>query len=880
MKKLYFSGVLMLFATLSVWSQDGRIQNLAGDYLSQHAAELGLRPTDFQELEVRTNYTNEKNHVEHAYLQQTHSGYPVYNAIANFTMKNGEVVYFTHTLQSDIIQRVNTSQAGLTLEQAAQAAAQYFGENLNAGNGAMINTNFRNFLTYYPTPDGKLTLSWALHLNLSSGNELKIMEVLVNAQSGQVLAEHNHLLSCGFEHDEFSNPLTEHKKSEEVSWLNNQYALNTTLNDGAEYRVYKLPVEAPTFGERELVVSPAMDNASPFGWHDTNGAPGAEYNLTRGNNVIAVNDQNSAGLSWLWEGSPYTFTGFAEATDGLVFDFPLDFNGSLYNSKDASTTNLFYMNNMIHDVWYQYGFTEAAGNFQVNNYGKGGVGGDEVWAFGQTGQTMNQTNNAMFSTPSEGGNPYMIMFMWTSNQGDDHLFSVNTPGAYQGNYSAILAGFGGGLPNPPITENLVVIQDDNSGESTDANDGCDNITNGPALNGKIVLIRRGICEFDVKVKKAQDFGAKAVVMVNNVAGAPIIMGGDDTTIFIPSVMISNTDGNPIIDALLGGTTLNGSVPKENHNDGLKDGSLDNGIIAHEYGHGISTRLTGGPTNSGCLSNLEQMGEGWSDYFALVMTMEPGDQGTDGRGIATYSLSQPITGGGLRPTRYSTNMSINPSTYANVATYGNADSPHRTGYVWATMLWEMTWELIDEYGFDPDLYNGTGGNNLSMQLVIDGLKLQPCYPGFVTGRNAILEADQINNEGVNQCRIWRAFAKRGLGYSASQGSSNDRLDGVPAFDMPPTDVLDCTALMGVSDASHAQLSIYPNPTRGEVYVLTEKPYKDAKVSVLDLTGKTVYHTQMDLSTKRGTLDVSNLAVGIYIIQIDTTEGVITKKLIKK
>src|SRR5690606_11449206 len=206
----------------------------------------------------------------------------------------------------------------------------------------------------------------------------------------------------------------------------------------------------------------------------------------------------------------------------------------------------------------------------------------------------------------------------------------------------------------------------NSSESTDANDGCDNITNGPALNGKIVLIRRGICEFDVKVKKAQDFGAKAVVMVNNVAGAPIIMGGDDTTIFIPSVMISNTDGNPIIDALLGGTALNGSVPKEDHNDGLKDGSLDNGIIAHEYGHGISTRLTGGPTNSGCLNNEEQMGEGWSDYFALVMTMEPGDQGTDGRGIATYSLSQPITGNGLRPTRYSTNMSINPSTYNTIS----------------------------------------------------------------------------------------------------------------------------------------------------------------------------------------------------------------------
>jgi len=41
-----------------------------------------------------------------------------------------------------------------------------------------------------------------------------------------------------------------------------------------------------------------------------------------------------------------------------------------------------------------------------------------------------------------------------------------------------------------------------------------------------------------------------------------------------------------------------------------DGDLDNGIIAHEYGHGISIRLTGGPSDSDCLNNSEQMGEGW------------------------------------------------------------------------------------------------------------------------------------------------------------------------------------------------------------------------------------------------------------------------------
>src|SRR5690625_7019349 len=130
-------------------------------------------------------------------------------------------------------------------------------------------------------------------------------------------------------------------------------------------------------------------------------------------------------------------------------------------------------------------------------------------------------------------------------------------------------------------------------------------------------------------------------------------------------MISMSDGNPIIDELVDGGTLNGSIPKDGYNDGYKDGSFDNGIIAHEYGHGISIRLTGGPETSSCLNNSEQMGEGWSDYFALMMTMYRGDEGTTGRGIGTYAVNQPTTGIGIRPTRYSNDMSISTSTYNRI-----------------------------------------------------------------------------------------------------------------------------------------------------------------------------------------------------------------------
>ncbi len=875
MKKLYFIA-LMACSVNFVWAQNDQLLHKAKNYLLQNAQKLELQSSDLQDLYLVNDYTDKKTNIEHAYVQQKYSGFPIYNAIANFTLKNGEIVYMTHTLEGNLGQRTGNQQAVSDLDQFAALVAQNLGFTLN--HNARINQEFTNELMYFPTEDGKLNLSWIIHLNVQTEEETQILEVVANAQTGQVYSQHNHLLSCNFDHGSFSNPLTDKKQSKNIDWLSQQYSTSSLLDDGAQYRVYKLPTEAPTFDERDLVISPADPDASPYGWHDTNGVEGAEFNNTQGNNVTAVNDQNSAGLSWLYGGGAYTFQGFAEGGSSLSFDFPLDFDTNLYNSAEASTTNLFYMNNMMHDVWYQYGFTEEAGNFQVNNYGNDGNDGDQVWAFGQTGESLGEMNNARFGTPPDGQNPYMIMFMWDNNQGDDHLFSVNTAGDYQGNYSGVLAGFGGALPIPAITEDLVVIQDDNSGgESTDANDGCDNITNGAQLNEKIVLIRRGQCDFVVKVKKAQDNGAKAVVMVNNVAGAPIVMGGDDNTITIPSVMIRNTDGDPIIAALLSGTPLNGSVPKEGHWDGYQDGTLDNGVVAHEYGHGISNRLTGPPTNTSCLNNDEQMGEGWSDYFALVMTMHPGDEGTDGRGMATYAAGQPITGNGIRPTRYSTNMSINSSTYDRIKT---AAVPHGVGYVWATMLWEMTWELVDEYGFDPDLYHGTGGNNLAMQLVIDGLKMQPCSPGFVTGRDAILEADAVNNEGVNQCRIWRAFAKRGLGYSATQGSSNNVSDGVEAFDMPPTDVLDCTHLMATSNLENSQASLYPNPTRGEVYILTEKAYGDSQIKVTDLTGKIVFQTTADFATKRATIDVSSLPTGVYVISIKTTDGVITKKLIKK
>jgi hypothetical protein len=535
---------------------------------------------------------------------------------------------------------------------------------------------------------------------------------------------------------------------------------------------------------------------------------------------------------------------------------------------DAATVNLFYWNNIMHDVWYQYGFDEESGNFQENNYGNGGNGGDSVNADAQDGSG---TNNANFATPSDGGNPRMQMFLWSGGgAGPIEILTINN-GPLAGIYTGIPANFGGPIPVPPLTEDIVVIEDDNSGPSTDTNDGCDNITNPGDLFGKIVIIRRGECEFGFKALGAEDEGAVAVIMVNNVAGDPIIMApgavGDQVT--IPLFMVSNIDGDAIIAELNGGGSINGTINGENVQPDL-DGDVDNAIIAHEYGHGISNRLTGGPGNTNCLNNGEQMGEGWSDWFGLMLTIEPGDQGEDPRGIGTYVIGQPTDGNGIRFFPYSTDLSIQPRTYADLP--GTDGQVHAVGEIWAAMIWDLSWALIDQYGFDADFYNGTGGNNIAMQLVIDGLKLQGCGPGFVDGRDAILQADVITSGGANCELIWDVFARRGLGFSASQGSSNSTSDGTPAFDVPAN----CS--LGINDQGlNNNFDIYPNPSNGEINIQSRIDLGDATIAIYDINGRKVFTENVELHNTTS-INASSLDTGVYILQINGDSYAHTAKLI--
>lgn len=160
-----------------------------------------------------------------------------------------------------------------------------------------------------------------------------------------------------------------------------------------------------------------------------------------------------------------------------------------------------------------------------------------------------------------------------------------------------------------------------------------------------------------------------------------------------------------------------------------------------------------------------MGEGWGDWFATAIRLKP----TDTR-AKDYAMGDWANGEGIRPYPYSTNLDTNPLTYSIVGTTGY-QAVHRVGTVWASILYEVLWNLEDRWGYRADPFpafhegnNGTHrtavprhGRHLAMKLVLEGMKLQPCYPTFLSARDGILDADKALTGGRNACELWKGFA---------------------------------------------------------------------------------------------------------------------------
>ncbi|KAJ7280229.1 Fungalysin metallopeptidase-domain-containing protein [Mycena rebaudengoi] len=431
-----------------------------------------------------------------------------------------------------------------------------------------------------------------------------------------------------------------------VDWASDAAVPIPKPEETATYNVFKFGVNDPAEGERTTEKENFDTLASPVGWHSLPFAndpylKGLRLMKTKefyrnttttwGNNVFAQEN---------WEGqNAYVNNYRPDAGPGKSFDYKYkpkktDSTEALEEAQayiNATVAQLFYTTNMVHDLYYRYGFDEVSGNFQQYNFERGGLGNDAVIANAQDGSGY---NNANFMTPPDGQNGRMRMYLW-----------------------------------------------------------------------------------------------------------------------------------------------NTAIP-------YRDGDFEAGIVIHELSHGLSTRLTGGPANSGCLPFGESggMGEGWGDFLATTIrsTANYSDYA-----MGSWAANRPS---GIRNYPYSMNETVNPSTYKTLDRYFGV---HAVGEVWAQILWVVSQGLIKKHGFSDDIYppvplaDGSipegdfyrpssgkkplvpkHGNSLIFQLVLNAMKLQPCRPSFFQARDSIILADQQLTGGENYCILWKGFSSKGLGPDAT------------------------------------------------------------------------------------------------------------------
>jgi hypothetical protein len=468
------------------------------------------------------------------------------------------------------------------------------------------------------------------------------------------------------------------------------------------------------------------------------------------------------------------FRGSVSATGvfDYTFDTGIDANANT-TQQNAAVTQLFYNNNWFHDWYYAAGFTEAAGNAQFSNYGRGGVEGDGLRA---EAQDSSGKNNANMSTPADGARPRMQMYLWDFGHANT---TVTAPASIAGTYTSGAAGFS------PANFNI-------SGDVVRANplDGCAALVGDYA--GKIVLIDRTPCPVNslpTKAQNAQTAGAIGAIIANVATspnpGVPPNPGGTPAfPITIGVLSLNLADGDLFRARLDAGETVSATLFRASI---LRDGDIDQQIVAHEWGHYISNRLVFNAAGLG--TNMSGgLGEGWGDFHAMLITVRPEDTSnpTNANWNGVYALGGYATGAltadpyfwGVRRYPYSTDMTKDPLTFQHISDAvplpasvprsglgaANNSEVHNTGEIWATMLWECYASILrDTLGDSPRLTFVQARERMRDYLVA-AYKMTPANPTLLEARDAVLAA-ALANDPIDYQHFTEAFAKRGAGVFA-------------------------------------------------------------------------------------------------------------------
>lgn len=589
--------------------------------------------------------------------------------------------------------------------------------------------------------DVDLEPAWYVELLLASG---PAKAWIVSAMDGRVLLENDLVRHDVFSYRVYADPETK------------------VPFDGPQGNAYA-PHPAGAPDKRKLDFSPAelvtLRNY-PFSKDDPWLAPSAT--TTSGNNVAAYADLASP------DGLDASDLAPALSSAG-AFDYVYDTDasaGATPASIQAATAHLFYVTNFLHDWYYDAGFDEASGNHQLDDFGRGGKGGDPLLA---EAEDYSGRNNANAMVPPDGYSPRIQMFVFSGRS--EASLVVTAPASIAGTKTVgIASGFGADVFD---TTGSVVLAADGGG--ADPADGCEPLEGAAA--GKIVLVHRGTCSFAQKAQAAEEAGAIGVVIANVASSAqPTVapfMGGQQGGITIPVLSLSLADGQALEGAISAGATV---TMKRSVGSDL-DGALDTSIVAHEWGHVLSGRLVG--DGMGLTTNQAGgLGEGWGDFTALLLTVRADDPG---QFAGTYANGAYATSGsgddiyfGTRRVPYSIDKTKNALTLkhiqngvplpAGVATSFGEDGSfnaeaHNTGEVWATMLWECYASLLRDRG----LPFGEAQERMKRYLVAS-LKLTPPDPTILEARDAVLAA-ALATDAKDFQLFFEAFARRGAGAGA-------------------------------------------------------------------------------------------------------------------
>ncbi len=372
-------------------------------FLSEHRDLFGLGPEALQGAVKRRAYVTDHSGLRTTVWQQQFDGIPVHEACFVATVsRHGELVSVSSRFAPDLARAAEAGRPrqgklarnlpGLTARQAVLRAAAAVEETVSDAEIELLKSDDQladrphefkagscpgtalASLTWLPFSAAEMRLCWSVEITRRFRGET--FRVLIDAHTGELQIRRKLTFDSG-----------------EAAYHIFAGESPTPMSPGWPTPQTNQP---PEVQRQWVTLSALFTNASPSGWI----AEGD--NETRGNNVEAHLDRDGDNVPDLPrpQGSP-----------ARVFDFPMDLSLGPETYREAAVAQLFYWCNWMHDQLYTLGFTEAAGNFQKDNFGRGGLGGDPVLADAQDGSGV---NNANFTTTSDGRPPRIQMFIFNN----------------------------------------------------------------------------------------------------------------------------------------------------------------------------------------------------------------------------------------------------------------------------------------------------------------------------------------------------------------------------------------------------------------------------------------------------------------------------------